>query len=488
MAHIEIIDQTLRDGQQSLWGMRMQAGMALPVAPAIDRAGYSVVDLVGSSMFEVMVRHAQEDPWAGLDLLVQAMPRSRIRAGMRCHGIITMSVTPDALMDLWVRRLCEHGVKSFWIHDPLHCNFDKLHRLAKVAKEYDAEVVLAVMYTLSPVHTDAFYAEKARALAASPHVDRLILYDTAGALLPERARTLVPTVIAAAGGKRVEIHSHNVTGIAPLTYLAAIECGIDVIHTCSKPLANGASLPSIEMSLRNLGVAGHTHGIDARELPAIAAHFEQVARANGFALGVPNEYDLMLYEHQIPGGMTGTLKNQLAQHGKSDRLDEVLREISVVRRELGYPAMATPFSQLVGVLAVMNVISGRRYDAIPDEVLQYAYGWYGPTVAAIAPEVMDRIDSHPRARDFRGSAPPQPSLAEIRRDYGDVDDDELLLRFLVAPQHIERMRAAGRVRRDSSRLGSAEMEQVAQLLRESRSASIQLRSASLQLALQRNPQ
>ena len=133
MAHVQVIDQTIRDGNQSLWGMRMQAGMALPVAPLIDRTGYSTVDLVGSSMFEIMVRHAHEDPWAGLDLIVGAMPRTPIRAGLRCHGIITMSVTPDDLMDLWVRRLCEHGVRSFWIHDPLHVNLDKLHRLAKVA-------------------------------------------------------------------------------------------------------------------------------------------------------------------------------------------------------------------------------------------------------------------------------------------------------------------------------------------------------------------
>jgi oxaloacetate decarboxylase alpha subunit len=462
--HVEIVDQTLRDGQQSLWGMRMQAGMALPVTPLLDRTGYAVVDYVGSSMFEVMVRHARENPWDGLDAIVGSMPNVRVRAGMRCHGIITMSVTPDALMDLWVERLCVHGVRSFWIHDPLHCNLDKLHRLAKVAAGFGAEVVLAVMYCDSPVHTDAYYADRARALAASPDVTRLILYDMGGLLTPERARTLVPAVRGAAGGKPVEMHSHNVTGLAPLVYLEAVAQGIDILHTCSRPLANGASLPSVEMTVRNLAHLGHTTSLDASLFAPVAEHFERVARTFGFTRGVCNEHDRWVYEHQIPGGMTGTLKNQLAQHGKSAQLDAVLREVGRVRRELGYPPMATPFSQLVGTVAVMNVLAGQRWASIPDEVLQYAFGWYGTPVAPIDPEVMDRIDAHPRARDFRGTHPANPSLAEIRAQFGDVSDDELILRFLVAGDHVDAMQRAGTVRRDTAPFAHPALEPLAALL------------------------
>lgn len=483
--HIEIIDQTIRDGQQSLWGMRMQAGMALPVTPLIDRTGYSVVDFVGSSMFEIMVRNARENPWEGLDLIVQSMPRVRVRAGMRAHGIITMSVTPDALMDLWVRRLCEHGVRSFWIHDPLHCNFDKLHRLAAVAAAYEAEVVLALMYCQSPAHTDEYYADRARRLAASPHVSRLILYDMGGLLTPERTKTLVPAVIAAAGTTPVEVHSHNVTGLAPLVYLEAVAQGIGILHTCSRPLANGASLPSIEMTLRNLRLMGHTTEIDERLLAPVAEHFERVARTAGFPLGVPNEYDLWVYEHQVPGGMTGTLRNQLAHHGKTERLDEVLREVGRVRRELGYPPMATPFSQLVGTVAVMNVLTGKRWSSIPDEVIQYAYGFYGAPVQEIDRNVMDRIDSHPRAKEIRGTQPPQPTLAEIRRQYGNVSDDELILRFLVAEDHVEAMKRAGPVRRDYPLLSSTQLQQVGELLTAAASRHLELRQEGLRLHLTR---
>ncbi len=486
MAHIEFIDTTLRDGHQSLWGMRLQTGMALPVVPLIDRVGYQVVDLTGSSMMEVLVRYCRENPWEGLDLLVGAMPNSRFRAGMRCNGIVTFSVTPDALMDLWIRRLCEHGIDTFWIYDVLHYNVEKTHRLARIAKEYDALVVAALMFASSPVHTDEFYAQRAQRYAASSDIDRLVVYDTGGVLTPERLRTLVPAVRATIGGKTLEIHSHNVVGQSPRTYLEAINHGIHILHTCNPPLANGPSLPSVVTMARNVRLAGHTHGLDESLFAPIAEHFEKVARAAGFPLGVPNDYDLMCYEHQIPGGMTGTFKNQLAQHGMPERLDEVLREVAVVRRELGYPGMATPFSQLVGTLAVLNVVTAKRYSVIPDEVIQYAAGYYGEPVAPIEPAILDTIMSAPRAREIAGRAPPQPSLEDLRRDLGrHLSDDELILRALVPESHIEQMQAAGPVRRDYPMLSSPELAQVEELMRTVTTNYFRLETPALSLTLRR---
>lgn len=485
MAHVEIIDQTLRDGQQSLWGMQMRAGMALPVTPLIDRVGYDVVDFVGSSMMEIMVRNFAENPWEGLDLIVESMPRTKLRAGLRNTGIISMSVTPECLMDLWVTRLCEHGVRSFWIYDVLHWNIDKTHRLAGIAKQYDAEVVAALMYTVSPVHTDEFYGQKAHLLSNSPHVDRLIIYDTAGVLTPERCQTLIPSIQAHCNGKTLEIHSHNVVGIAPLTYMAAIDLGVNVIHTCSRPLANGASLPSVEMTLRNLKLLGHTHRLDAKLLPTIADHFERVGKTAGYTLGVPNEYDLWIFEHQVPGGMTGTLKNQLAQYGMADRLDEVLREVAAVRRDLGYPGMATPFSQLVGVLSVMNIVNGERFKTIPDEVIQYACGHYGQPVAPIDPNILDRIMSAPHAKEIAAHPPPQPSLETLRAQFGGVDDDELILRYLIAQPFIEKMHAAGPVPRTFPTFLDPQLERVLDLMEDSTARHLQLSDAELKLELRR---
>ena len=487
MADIEFIDTTLRDGHQSLWGLRLQTGMALPVAPLFDAVGYEVIDLTGSSMMEVLVRYCHEDPWEGLDLLIGQMPKSRFRAGMRSNGIVTFSVTPDALMDLWIRTLCRHGIDTFWIYDVLHYNIDKTHRLARIAKEHDAMVVAALMFTSSPVHTDAFYAERAARYCASEDVDRIVIYDTGGVLTPERVRTLVPAITARVPGTTLEIHSHNVVGMSPSSYLEAIEQGVHVVHTCNPPLANGPSLPSVVTMARNVVHAGHRHRLDVSLFAPIRDHLEAVAKRAGFPLGVPSEYDLRCYEHQVPGGMTGTFRNQLAQHGMSERLDEVLREIAVVRRELGYPGMATPFSQLVGTLAVLNIVTGERYSVIPDEVIQYAAGHYGEPVAPIEPDILDRIMQAPKAAAIAGAQAPQPSLDELRAKLGrHLSDEELILHALVPRSDIEKMHRAGPVARHYETLASSEVDQVKALMRTTGVDHLELATAEFSLTLKRH--
>lgn len=484
MAHIEFLDETLRDGQQSLWGMRMQAGMALPVAPVLDRTGFRVIDLTGSSMFEVMIRTCREDPWAGLDLMVQAMPRTRLRGGMRSNASVTFQVTPDALMDAWMRQLNRHGCRSFWIYDVLF-NIDKMHRLAKVAKEFGSEVAGSIMFTLSPVHTDAYYAEKAEQLSASPDIDSILLYDTAGVLEKERLSTLLPAIRARARGKPIEFHANNILGQSTKAYLDAVELGVTILHTASRPMANGPSVPSTEIMAHNLELLGHTHSLDKTLFAPVAAHFESVGRAAGFLVNQNHEYDVLAIRHQVPGGMTGTLKAQLEKHGMSHRLEEVFRETAVVRKELGYPGMATPFSQLVGIQAVLNIVTGKRYETVPDEVIQYAAGYYGQTVAPIDANVLDKILSAPRARHILASPPEQPTIEELRRRYGTDDDDELILRALVPQADIEKMRAAGPVRTHYPLLSSPELDQVARLMKLARTSLVQLKTAAFELQLSR---
>lgn len=484
MAHIEFLDQTLRDGQQSLWGMRMQAGMALPAAPHLDRTGFRVIDLTGSSHFEVLIRHCRENPWQMMDALVDAMPRSRLRSGMRSNASVTFGVTPDALMDAWMRQLNRHGARSFWIYDVLF-NIDKMHRLAKVAKEFGSEVAGAIMFSLSPVHTDAYYADKADRLSASSDIDTILLYDTAGVLEGERLRTLLPAIRERARGKPIEFHANNILGQSTKAYLDAIELGASILHTASRPMANGPSVPSTEIMVHNLALLGHTHGLDISRLPPVAQHFERVGKAAGFLVNQHHEYDVLSIRHQIPGGMMGTLRAQLGQHGMSDRLDEVLRETAEVRRELGYPGMATPFSQLVGTQAVLNIVNGKRYEIIPDQVIQYAAGFYGEPVAPIAPDVLDRIMAAPRAKEIVANPPEQPSIEELRRRYQTADDDEVILRALVPEADLQRMREAGPLKRSFPTMSSPELEQVSRLMRVAKTPVVQIVSAQMSLRLQR---
>ena len=482
--HVELLDETLRDGQQSLWGMRMQAGMALPVAPLLDQTGVRVIDYAASSFHEVLVKYCREDPWAGMDLVREKIRRTPMRGGMRSNAAVSFGLTPDALMDLWMRRLNEHGMRSFWIYDVLY-NVDKMARLARVAKEYGSEVAGTVFYTLSPVHTDEWFAERTAEIAAVPEIDNILFYDTAGSLDVDRLRTLVPVIVAGAGGKPVEMHSNNLMGMSGLAYVEAVRHGITILHTASRSMANGPSVPSTESVVRNLEMMGCTHSIDPGLLPPVEEHFRAVGRAAGYLVDQVSEYDLFNVTHQVPGGMTGTLKAQLAQHGMTARLDEVLAETAVVRRELGYPVMATPLSQLVGTQAVLNIVSGTRYVHVPDEIIAYAAGHYGTPPAPIDPDVLDKIMSAPRAATVTANPPEQPTLEELRRRHDTRDDDELFLRALLPGPAIAAMRAAGPVRREFP-LASPQVEEVRALLASTRTPYLRVVSESMDLELRRS--
>ncbi len=464
MPSVEILDSTLRDGQQSLWGMRMQAGMALPVADVLDRTGFSVIDFAGSSHMEVLLKYKREDPWEGLDLLRAAIQRTPMRGGMRANACISFGVSPDALMDLWMRRLNEHGVRSFWIYDVLY-GIDNFARLAKIAKEYGSEVVGTVFYTISPVHTDEYLAAKAAEIAAVPEIDGVLFYDTAGVLELERLRTLLPKIVAAAAPKPVEIHANNLMGTSGLTYVEAVKHGVKVLHTASRSMANGPSTPSTESVVRNLELMGWEHGLDTSLLPAVEEHFRAVGKAAGHLVDQVSEYDLFNLTHQVPGGMVGTLKAQLEQHGMSHRLDEVLAETGRVREELGWPVMATPLSQLVGTQAVLNVVSGERYKLVPDQVVAYTAGHYGEPPAPIDPQVMERIMAADNAARVIAGPPEQPTLEELRERHGTGpgEDDLLILRALIPEPDIAAMQAAGPVARDYPLL-SAEVEEIRNLI------------------------
>lgn len=485
MAQIEFLDETMRDGQQSLWGLRMQAGMALPVSPLLDRTGFSTIDLTGGGMLDVLTRYCQENYWEGLDLLVASMPETPLRAGLRANANVTFGITPPALMDLWVQRLCAHGIRSFWIYDVLF-GLDNMLRLARVAKAANgAQVAGAIMFALSPVHTDDFFVSNAAKLAASPDIDSILLYDTAGVLEKDRIEKLVPALVKVANGKPIEFHSNNLLALSAKAYLDAIDCGVTVIHTASRPMANGPSVPSTEIMAKNIQLRGHSHRLDESLFEPVADHFRAVGKAAGFLVDQYAEYDEFSIQHQIPGGMMGTFKAQLAMHKMMDKLPQVLDEVAAVRRDLGYPGMATPFSQLVGIQAVLNIVTGKRYGTVPDEVIQYAAGFYGQTVAPVDPEVLDRIMSSARASEVLAHPPETPGLDDLKARYGVEDEDELLYRAFLPQADIDKMRAAGPVRRDYPMLSSPELEQVRKLMQVAKSPVVELKSAGFEISLRR---
>jgi pyruvate/oxaloacetate carboxyltransferase/biotin carboxyl carrier protein len=442
MNKIEFVDQTFRDAQQSLWGFTMRTDHMTPIAETMDRVGYRAIATVGSQAFTVQVRNLNEDPWERIRVLSKLITRTPLRGSYQIGSLSSFDLsTPRDIITLWIKRSVANGIKSFWICDYQY-EMEKFCYFARIAKAEGAEVVPALMYTSSPVHTNEHWARKTRRiLEAKDYVDRIMIEDASGVMTPEGTRELVSTVLKNCDGLPLEFHSHCNSGLAPLCYLEAIQSGVTTVHTAVSPLANGTSLPATETILRNARRLGYSIDLDEDALAAVSAHFRHIAEKEGLPIGVPREYDLFHFQHQVPGGMMTNLTRQLREVGMEHRLDEILEEVVLVRKEFGYPVMATPYSQIVGAQAVENIVSGERYKQITDEAIKYVLGYYGEPVVPVDQNVMDRIMSLPRTKEFLNWKPEWylKSVEELRRETGPgLSDDDLLLRILIPGKPVKR--------------------------------------------------
>jgi oxaloacetate decarboxylase alpha subunit len=269
--------------------------------------------------------------------------------------------------------------------------------------------------------------------------------------------------------------------------LIAAGCGIARLHTAVGPLGGGVSLPSAELTVANLRRSGHTVDVDDTLFDPIGDHFERIAKARGFAIGQPQAFNVRHTEHQLPGGMTGTLLAQLRTYGLVHKFEELLDEIIVVREEMGYPVMATPYSQLVASQALLNVINDERYSVIPDENLMYLAGHMGRIPGPLNPEMMDRAFSTTRGAEFLTWQQPQPTLAEIRGKFGaTISDEELILRYLIPDSDVDAMLASGPVVRDLRPVDNPELDLARQLIAGTDVAYASCNSGDFSLHLRRS--
>ncbi len=441
MSEIHFVDTTLRDGQMSLWATRMRTGMMLPVAERMGRAGFDALELMSSIFLKKCVRDLKEDPFERIRLVKEKMPDTPLR--MTSGRFNAFEVTPYSLYALYLRRMRENGMSQARISDEWN-DPEGWKQKVRTVKDAGLEPILNLIYSVSPKHTDEYYAERARQ-AATLDVSRICLKDPGGLITPDRVRKLVPLVLESANGIPVEFHTHCTTGLGPLCCVDAIKLGITIVNTAIPPLANGSSNPSLFNVAANARALGHTTAVDEESMRAVSDHFTRIAEQEGLPPGEPVEYDYGQYLHQVPGGMYSNLRHQLEKVGLGHKFHEALEECGRVREEFAYPIMVTPLSQFVGSQAAINVIVGERYAQVTDQSILYALGLWGEEGSRLMdPEVKDKILDRPRARELAKWEPPQPSIAEIRKGFEPgLSDDELLLRWLVTRDEFDAMRAAG---------------------------------------------
>jgi oxaloacetate decarboxylase alpha subunit len=435
---IKIIDTTLRDGHQSLWATRMRTDHILSMASDFDQVGFEQVDLVAPIQFDVAVRYLKEDPWERVRLAHQHMPNTKLRALIRSKNIAAFDFLADDVITAWVESLYANGFRVIGSFDGLN-DIDNIAPGLIRAKELGASTFGAVSFSESPVHTDELFVSKAIELIEKADVDAIMLKDAGGLLTPERIRTLVPALKEVIGDRQLEVHTHSLTGLAPLVCLEAVELGADALHLSVAPLAAGNAQPSVQSVVRDLRILGYTVNVDDERIDSISSQIIDIAEAEGKPLGVPLEYNGLHYMHQTPGGMLSNFRSQLETAGLSDRYDELLLEVARVRAELAYPIMITPFAQFVGTQAVMNVMSGERYAVVPNEIKKYVLGYYGELLAPIEPELREKIIANGASDIPLEPSVVPPMLPALRERYPDESIDLLLLRAMFAGSQVDEM-------------------------------------------------
>ena len=387
---IRFTDTTLRDAHQSLWATRMRTDDILQIAKTIDDAGYYSIECWGGATFDVCLRFLRENPWERLRLIKQVCTKTPLQMLLRGQNALGYKHYPDDVVDRCVALACENGMDIFRVFDALN-DPRNLETAMKAVKKYGGHAQGTICYTVSPVHTVAKYVELASALE-NLGADSICIKDMAGILTPGAARELVSALRDAMPSMPIQVHTHATSGMGAATYLAAAESGAGCIDTAISTLSSFSSQPPAESMLAVLESEGFDSTLDKAKLGEINAYFRKLkGKRQPESSRKVEPVDAGVLVHNIPGGMISNLRSQLAQQSALDRLDEVLAELPRTRKDLGWPPLVTPTSQIVGVQSVMNVLGGERYGIVPQETRLYAAGYYGRTPAPIDAKLKKKL-------------------------------------------------------------------------------------------------
>jgi len=483
MTEVTFVDTTIRDGQQSLWAYNMRTGMIAPVAELLDEGGFEAIELGGPVELPKCVKELRENPWERYRLIIPKFKDTPLRL---IHGTRSgFAIYPDALHQLYDTCMAKVGVAEVRISDSWNDPNDWAWRV-KQAKNAGLKPIINLIYTVSPRHTDEYYAVKIHE-AISLGVYRIIFKDPGGILTPERTKTVVPAVLEAAGNTTVELHTHCTTGLGTLCCLEAIKAGMVHINTAIPPLANGSGNPSIFNVAMNARALGYETRVNEEPLRQAAKFLTACAIQENLPIGKTPEYDYAQYVHQIPGGMISNLRYQLQRVGIENKIDQTLEEAARVRADFGYPIMVTPLSQFVGSQAAINVIVGERYKQVTDQTIEYAMGIWGKEGAAyMNANVKEKILNRPRAKEIAERPHPTDTLQELRKKYGSdgASDEEILLRFFSSKEDVDKMHAAGPARTYGTN-GNPLLNLVAELCKQPERNRVYIQRPNFTLRLER---
>ena len=425
---VKIVETALRDGHQSLFATRMTTEEVLSALEELDNAGYYALEVWGGATFDSCISFLNEDPWERLRKIKEVCKNTKLQMLFRGQNILGYHHYADDVVDKFCELSIKNGIDIIRVFDALN-DVRNLKQAVESTKKYGGECQIALSYTTSPIHTVDYYVELAKEVEKMG-ADSLCIKDMAGVLLPETAYELV-SKLKAAVKLPIELHGHCTGGIMEMTYRKAIEAGVDIIDTALSPLAGGTSQPCTEAFAYALKGTDKDPNLNVEMLNKAAVKLTKV-KDKYLENGLLNPKALVknpnILKYQVPGGMLSNLMKQLKDQGAMDKYDEVLNEVPRVRKDMGYPPLVTPLSQMVGTQAVMNVITGQRYKMVPKEIKEYLHGLYGAAPAPVNEEVRKQIIGDDEVITYRPADKIEPQFEMYKEKYKDLckSDEDVL--------------------------------------------------------------
>jgi len=432
MPKVQVTDVILRDAHQSLLATRMRLEDMLPICPKLDAIGYWSLECWGGATFDACVRFLKEDPWERLRKLREALPNTRLQMLLRGQNLLGYRHYSDDVVRAFVRKSADNGMDVFRIFDALN-DLRNLKTAIEATKEAGKHAQGTICYTQSPVHTTEGFVAMGEALQGMG-CDSIAIKDMAGLLTPYATAELVKALKDAVD-LPLHLHSHATAGLSDMCHLKAIENGCEHIDTAISSMAGGTSHPPTESMVAALRGTEFDTGLDLEAIQEIGVYFYQVRKKYHQFESEFTGVDTRVQTNQVPGGMISNLANQLKEQGATDRMGEVLTEIPRVRKDLGFPPLVTPTSQIVGTQAVLNVLTGKRYQTITNEVKRYLQGGYGRAPAAVNPTLQQQAVGGEELIEGRPADLLPPEMDRLASDIGGLAaSDEDVLTYAMFPE------------------------------------------------------